>query len=373
MRIGIDARWIIKESSGIGQYTKNLIRYLSRHDFQNQYYIFFNEREMESQVWGELGLHKKENFHSIVVLYSVFSLKNQIFMPCSIRRLNLDVFHSTNFMIPLFARRVKTISTIHDLIPFLFPQYAPQSKKSRFYWIYKILMYCIVRRADHIFVDSNHSLKDLDRSFKESRNKTSVLMFGIDPSFADKLENTGKNEVPYILYVGRQDPYKNIIFLIRVFQKVQMKYDPIQLIIAGAEDKRYPEIRRTIENLGLKGKVIITGFLKQKDLVGLYQKAKIFVLPSLYEGFGLPILEAFSAGVPVVASCVASIPEIAGDAAVLIGPEEEGKWVEEIVDLLDHHDKVLQLRAKGFERLKCFQWEKTIQELMVHYEEILKK
>jgi len=165
MKIGIDARWIMEESSGIGQYTLNLLRFLSQADSRDLYFIFFSNRELLKTIDRDLGLTVKGNFYIILVPYGVFSLRNQIFLPVKLRRLRLDVFHSTNFMIPLAAFGVKLAVTIHDLIPLLFPEFAPRSRKSRFYVVYCLLMYTIIKRVRLILVDSQNSYQDMVRRF----------------------------------------------------------------------------------------------------------------------------------------------------------------------------------------------------------------
>lgn len=373
MRIGIDARWIIKEASGIGQYTINLIRHLSSQDQDNQYFLFFFDKALYERYKAELNLPNAWTF--VLLPYSVFSLKNQLFLHFKLKELKVDVFHSTNFMIPLYSKGTKIVITIHDLIPFLFPQFAPKSKKSRFHIIYKLLMNMIIRRADHIFVDSEHSYKDMSENFKGADKKMSVLTFGVDPSFfrainTDICHRLGIKD-SMILYVGRQDPYKNITGLIETFHKVVNQFPDVTLIIAGPEDERYPEIKKMILELALEEKVRMTGYLSQADLVSLYRQAKILVMPSFYEGFGLPILEAFSSGVPVIASKIASIPEIVGDAGILLNPENIELWVDAILKLLNDEAIRKDLIGKGFERLKNFSWDKAAYKALLKYGDLV--
>ncbi len=382
MRIAIDARWITKESSGIGQYTTNLIRYLSKHsNHSNTYFLIFSKREIFEKLSLELNLKEKENFKPIFISYDVFSFLGQIKLPFLLNRMKIDLFHSTNFMIPLFSLKTKVVATIHDLIPFLFPEYAPRSKKSRFYFFYSFLMQCIIKKVNHIFVDSKNSYNDLIQNFKKADKKTSILTFGIDPSFNSQetsqpqfsIQKKLSLEGPFILYVGRQDPYKNLIHLVKVFKELSKDFDNLSLVIAGSRDERYPELWQTISALKLDSKVILTGFLSQNDLVHLYKKASVLALPSRYEGFGLPLLEAMSCGVPVVASNAASIPEIVGDAGILLDADDVGKWVESISCLLKDESLRLKLIEKGYQRLSLFNWEKTIEQLLLEYEKICQR
>lgn len=376
MKIGIDARWIIEEASGIGQYTLNLIRHIARKDRKNEYFLFFQNPNILSGIKSELKSYSAQNFHFILVSYGVFSIQNQIFLPFKLAALKVEVFHSTNFMIPLYGFKTKYGVTIHDLIPFLFPEFAPRSKKSRFYFIYKMLMKRIVKKASFILVDSTHSSNDLTGNFSKAAGKTSVLTFGIDPSFQDFLHTSSEgirtklgvfNKI--ILYVGRQDPYKNLMQLIKIFADVLKRGIDSTLVIAGSKDKRYPEIQTLIESLGLNKKVIMTGYLSQADLVCLYREASVLALPSLYEGFGLPLLEAMASGIPVIASNKASVPEVVGDAGVLLNPDSSSEWIDQIILLLNDAGKRQNLIEKGRKRLSFFSWEKAADEAVRIYEQ----
>ncbi len=382
MRIAIDARWITEEPSGIGQYTTNLIRYLSQHpNDSNIYFLIFSRKEVFERLEKELNLRERQNFKPVFVSYDVFSLLGQVKLPLLFRKIKIDLFHSTNFMIPLFSSKTKLVTTIHDLIPFLFPEYAPKSKKSRFYFLYRFLMQCIIKKVDHIFVDSKNSHKDLIENFKQAEKKASILTFGIDPSFTSQKTSQSHFSIqgkltlksPFILYVGRQDPYKNLLHLVKVFKELSKKIENLSLVIAGSKDKRYPELWQTISALGLDSKVILTGFLSQDDLVELYKKAAVLALPSRYEGFGLPLLEAMSCNVPVIASNTASIPEIVGDAGLLLDPDDAQGWIETISRLLKDDILKRELIEKGQQRLLLFNWEKTIKQLLLEYAKICPK
>ncbi|MBI1871732.1 MAG: glycosyltransferase family 4 protein [Chlamydiae bacterium] len=378
MRIGIDARWITKEPSGIGQYTIQLIKHLILHDSQNEYFLFFSRREIEHRVSQEFSIGEKKNFHVVSFPYSVFSLRSQIFLPLKLRFLKIDLFHSTNFMTSLLTFQTRQIITVHDLIPFLFPEFAPRSKKSRYYKIYRFLLKMILKKVDHVFLDSEHSYRDLIRYFPSMESKASVLTFGIDSSFKRGTPSESKIgirerfgiEGPILLYVGRQDPYKNLMNLVKIFHQLLPNKPNAVLILAGPEDVRYPELRELIRRLNLEKKVLVTGFLSQEELVRLYQEATFFLLPSLYEGFGLPILEAFACGVPVIASKVASIPEVVGEAGVLLDPQNEGAWVDAISNLLKCKEEREFLIQKGFEQLKNFSWDKAVDQVLKNYADI---
>ncbi|MBI1883353.1 MAG: glycosyltransferase family 4 protein [Chlamydiae bacterium] len=378
MKIAIDARWIIEKPSGIGQYTINMIRFLMKENKTDEYFLFFSNKKIMKETCEILEIFQDPFFHLVLFPHGVFSLSSQIFLPLHLKKLKIDIFHSPNFMIPLFTFGTRLGVTLHDLIPFLFPHFAPRSKKSRFYKLYRLLMFWIVKRVHHVFVDSEHSYQDLVSHFPNTLQKTSVLKFGIDPSF-EKSEPSSDVEKklnlthPMILCVGRQDPYKNLMGLVKIFHRLLTKLPHASLVLAGPCDERYPELFSLIQELGLEKKVILTDFLSQAELVGLYQLADLFVMPSLYEGFGLPVLEAFSAGVPAVVSNRASLPEVAGEAGILLDPQDSGKWVETLEHVLKNEEMRKEMIKKGYAQLKKFSWETAAQGLIKTYEELVKK
>lgn len=378
MRIVIDGRWIIREPSGISHYTLNLVRALARRDPHSEYFLLFQDQSIANEIMNSRDLCTCSNLSPVRVRSSVFSALSQFEVPMLLRKLKADIFHSTNFMAPLVVFGTRLVVTIHDLIPFLFPHFAPRSKKSRFYPAYRLLMQWIVRRADAIIVDSSNSYLDLSGSFPRAAAKTSVIPFGVDPSFhSGSEERSGRIRRRWdldgeiILYVGRQDPYKNVAGLIEIFSRVVRKRPGARLVIAGAEDPRYCEISRAIQDLNLADKVVVTGFLRQEELVDLYREASCVVLPSLYEGFGLPVLEAFTIGAPVVASNAASIPEIAGEAALLLDPKKPELWDDAIVQVLSDPRMRGSLVERGKARARSFSWEIAAGKILEIYRRLM--
>ena len=374
MKICLDARWILEESSGIGHYTLNLIRHLLDEDRENQYLILFLNEVIQRRSASIVQILQNERTHCRVLSQSPFSLSSQVSLPWILKQEKVDIYHSTNFMMPLALCGIKSIVTVHDLIPFLFPHFAPQSKKSRFYWVYRQMMKWIAGRADFIVVDSENSRNDLMTAFRGALPKTEVVTFGIDPSFLETANLGIKKrlgiEEKIILYVGRQDPYKNVLGLIEILRQLRHEDRKMHLVIAGSEDLRYPEVKEKITSLGLRNHVTLTGYLAQAELVSLYRESFCLVLPSLYEGFGLPVLEAYECGIPVVASRIASIPEVAGEGAILLDPKDTLLWVHALKKLLDdpgYYDKQV---LNGREQLKKFSWKKTAVQVLGIYKRI---
>ncbi len=411
MKIGIDARWIFETISGVGKYTASLIEYLARVDKDNEYLLFFDRPDLRDRLILKAGLENRPNFQTKLISYGLFSLANQLFMPRVLNSEGIDVFHSTNFMIPLFGFKGKMVVTVHDLIPLLFPHYTPRARKTRFFALYKLIMKLAARRADCIIAVSENSKNDLKRALNLFDEKVAVVYNGIDLKYkpaggynppispfckggeeGDLKEVREKYAISpaakLILWVGRPEPYKNLGALIKAFSRISEGVNCC-LVIAGEEDERYPETTELVKELGLdhvrnfalqktkkdtsngaRKMVVFTGYLEEEALIDLYRTASLFVLPSFYEGFGLPVLEAFACGVPVIASDRASLPEVAGDAAILIDPEDVDALVREMKNVLGSEDLRSELIAKGLRRAKEFSWEKTARETLKVYEEV---
>lgn len=349
MRIAIDCRWIFPKISGIGKYTENLVRGLSEIDHHN-HYLFLKDP---------------------LVPYTLFSLANQIRFPRLLKRLDVDIYHSANFMIPLFIpRNIKVVITIHDLIPLKFPQYTPKAKKTRFRCFYKWIMKKVVSRADVIIADSDNTAKDLLDCLGVPLEKIKVVYIGIDPEFCS---NKVYKQDSYILFVGRPEPYKNLITLVKAYAKLLKDYGVSnKLMIVGESDPRYPEIFRIVEELDLKNKIIFHGYAEFKELVKLYQNASLFVLPSLYEGFGLPPLEAMACGVPVIVSNTPALVETVADKAIVVDPYDT-EWLTRAIHRV-LTDKPLRdkMSQEGLEHAKKFTIDSMARETLHVYESCFK-
>lgn len=378
MKICIDARWIGEKIAGIGRYTVYLMKYLSGMDKENGYIAIFQNEAVRDRVCGELGLRDRPKWRILTVPYGVFSIRGQISLPRLLKRERVDVFHSTNFMAPLTGFGGKTVITVHDIIPLKFPEYAPRSKKTRLFPVYKALMKRLVNISDLIIADSEHSRRDIIECLGADPAKVRRVYLGVDPKYRP-LPSTAKADVKrrlgikgkLALFAGRADPYKNLISLVKAAETINAKGRiHCTVVIAGQKDARYPEVERHIERAGIRKNVIFAGSLREDELIPLYNAADALVLPSLYEGFGLPPLEAMACGTPVICSDRASLPEVVGDAGVLVEPTD----VKAIAGAMEHVfiDSALRARmsAAGIERAKLFQWRKTAEETLEIYKEL---
>ncbi len=378
MKIGLDARWIFPEISGIGSYTQDLIRALAITDDVNEYLLYFSRADVQARTSAYANLDNAPNFSSRLIPFGPFSIRNQLVMPSIIRRDQLDIFHSTNFMFPFLpfppGRRGKIacVVTIYDLIPLLFPEHTPHALKTRFHPVYRRIMREAGRRADMILTISESSREDILKHMtppNTERDRVVVVYAGVANQFepADHPERKEKT----ILYVGRMDPYKNVPGLIRAFSRI-VKSGALaaRLMIVGPRDARYPEADQIIEQEQLQEFIDWPGYVDEPTIRKAYQEADVFVLPSLYEGFGLPVLEAMASGTPVVCSNRASLPEVAGDAAVLVDPENLDAMKDGILSVLTNPDKAAELRVKGLHRAAQFSWSRTAEETVKAYQRV---
>ena len=381
MRIAIDARWIFPEISGIGAYTRELIKHLATVDTANSYSLFFDNDYLRDRTADETGFTGASNMQAHMLPYGVFSIRNQLLLPFYLKREAIDVYHSPNYMIPLLAfpanRRGSTacVVTIHDVIPMIFPHAAPRSKKSRIYPIFAWLMSQVGKKADIIISDSKASAADIIKHLRipdSQREKVHAIYCGVSPmpsctdrSAASKKTNT---DTRILLYVGRMDPYKNLTGAIQAFAKArELCPFPMKLLVAGSIDERYPEAPRLAKKLNVDNAIEWTGYLTDSELTKAYRKADLLLHPSRYEGFGLQILEAMTCGTPVVCSNTSSLPEVAGDAAILVDPDDSDAFAVHIQRVLTDQDLAQRMSRQGREQAARFTWDKTAQQTLELY------
>jgi len=379
MKIAIDARWIFQEISGVGAYTRELIRHLALTDRNNTYILIFNRADLRDRTLAETGAGIHPNFATELIPYGIFSLTGQLLLPFWLARRQFDVFHSPNYMIPLLAfprpgRRTKCVVTIHDVIPLIFPDHAPRSKKTRLFPLYRALMIAIATRVDALITVSQTSRHDVIKYLRiaaANAHKVKVVYNGVAEYFKPApARNPKPSDAPRIvLYVGRSDPYKNLPILLRAFANAHATCAfPLTLYLVGSPDPRYPEPARLASELGLGHLVHWTGYVPDEKLVALYQQADLLVQPSRYEGFGLQVLEAMACGVPVVCTRAGALPEIAGDAAIFVPPDDVPALTHAIVNVLSDRKLANALVHKGLSQAARFTWSRTAHETLQIYE-----
>ena len=386
MKIGIDARSILNpekgDAIGVGHYTYQLIRHLLKNDTENEYVIFFDFRVREKDV-------KKFTRPNVQIKFYPFSdykkylpgAYNEILGTAILQKEKLDVLHamSASDRIPT-GYNGKTVVTFHDMAMFNIPQCLPAVKRVRSKAVAKMM----ARKADKIIAVSDDLKNDVNKFLGVGGEKISVIYSGLDERFFEQLQEDGgkvlgKYDISkkYILFLGTLEPSKNIARLLKAFslfkqkqkQKNSGRFD-YQLVLAGKRGWLAQEYQQIIKDLGLVKDVVFTGYIIGDELVPLFRKAEFFVMPSLYEGFGMTVLEAFATETPAIVSSVASLPELAGDAALFVNPTS----TEEIVDamILFSEDSSLRdrYRSLGLAQAKKFDWNKCAKETLEVYKSL---
>lgn len=353
MKIGFDGRYATGDLVGIGNYIKNLIEQIS---IKQTCFIFYSKKP-KYPIEGK-------NICSVILQTESDFIFEQILLPRALNKYRIDIFHATgNLGISIFTR-IKSVLTVHDLIPLEVENYFSYSRfpaLSKCVYMFRLYSSCL--KAKKIVTDSTYTKNGL-KKIGISSNKIKVIRLGVNLPKKVKFRYIKDN---YILNNGGIDIRKNLDILIRSFAIVHKKRHEYKLVITGQNEKILPKLKELVSKLHLQKTVIFVGYVDNLKLASLLRYAKCLCHPSLNEGFGLPILEAFSYGVPVITSNTSSIPEIAKNASVLINPKKENQIADAILTLLKDNKLANKLRKSGLERVKRFSWRKTANEYLNLY------
>ena len=294
-------------------------------------------------------------------------------IPNLVRQEQVDVLHMT-YNAPFWTQQSAQVVMVHDLAYKLYPRYyAPRVRL-----VLSTLVPLSARRAERVVVPSEQTKKDVAREYGVPEFKIVVTPEAAAPEFrliegrarlAATLTRYGIDK-PYILAVGNLEPRKNLARILRVYAALlQIGTLAHRLVIVGQAHWQGSAVGQAIKQYGLEQNVVLTGYVPTEELVDLYNEASVFCYPSLYEGFGLPILEGMSCGAPVITSRVASMPEVAGDAACLIDPTSEQELAQALERILTDDGLRREMRAEGLRRAASFNWERTAERTLLAYEE----
>jgi len=351
MRLGIDGNEAnVKNRVGVSVYAFNLLHYFKKHaDASTQFVIFLRESPQED-------LPKENKYFHYEVVKGKF-LWSQFFLPIRLYlRKDIDGFFSPAHYAPRFCP-VPYIVTIHDLSYLYFPD---DFTKKDLFTLRNWTRYSI-NNAKRIIAVSKTTKNDILKSYSIPDEKVDVVYNGYGKDFPNKqyfykIKKLTMDK-PSILYVGTLQPRKNIVTLIKAFSKFKNLYPDFELIIAGKKGWLYEKIFEEVETLGLTTNVFFTDYVSDNQLMFLYKNAFCFVLPSFYEGFGIPILEAMSFKCPVISSITSSLPEIGGDACLYFDPKNPDDLFDKLVELKKNNKLRQEMIKKGVERVKLFSWE----------------
>lgn len=377
-RIGIDVTSALTQGGGIGRYTRELIQALVELDSPHQYQLFSAKPPAVLPVPNPLPqaahvVHRPA-FLDERWLYR-FWYRLRLPLPVQWFTGPLDLFHSPDFVLPPVNGRIPTLLTVHDLSFVHYPQTFP----ARLVTYLNAVVPWSVRRASHILADSQATKEDLVQLWRVPQDKITVLYSGVNQVFQPVTEQGQLTAVfakyhipsqPYILAVGTLQPRKNYQMLIRAFRQIATNW-PHHLLIAGGKGWLYDEMMAEVTHQQLNGRIHFLGFVDDADLPALYSGATLFVSPSLYEGFGLPLLEAMACGVPVITSNVSSLPEVAGETAVQLSPHDEPAWTQTMHTLLANPTQRTRMVAAGFRQARRFTWQQAAQQLLAIYQSLL--
>lgn len=377
-RIGIDVTSAVTQGGGIGRYTRELVRALVDLDQEYDYRLFSARQPAELPVPDPIPRGPNVDYRQMPLserwLYRLW-YRLRIPLPVQKRTGELDLFHSPDFVLPPVSGGIPTLLTVHDLS---FVHYSYTFTPALTKYLNRVVPWS-VSRAEHILADSEATRNDLLAVWKVHPDKVSVLYSGVDQMFApvtDKKvllrvrQKYNLGDRPYLFSTGTVQPRKNYQMLIRAFASAAEVY-PHNLVIAGRMGWMYEQVIAEVTRQGLDGRVMFLGFVADDDLPALYSDAELFVFPSLYEGFGLPLLEAMACGVTVLSSDASCLPEVAGDAALLLPPQGEKQWSDAMQTLLAEPINRTKLVAAGFRRARQFRWKKSAKQLLGIYERLL--
>jgi glycosyltransferase involved in cell wall biosynthesis len=387
VRIGMNAFYLGAVTTGSGQYINHLMRQLTRLGDESEYVLITNiEWRMQDTI------HSHSPFP---ILHSPFCILHpvptpfdsisenlaklwfeQVSFPRACRRQGVELAHVPYFASPLFPT-TPTVVTVHDLIPMLLPTY----RGSMLVRLYTLLVAIAAKRADMVLTDSQASKWDIVHLLNIPSERVRVIYLAADDIYQPVLDNhrltaiRQKYGLPesYLLYLGGFDQRKNVPTLLKAFAQLA-KDLRVFLVVAGRLPEKgsdfFPDPRPIVQELGIEERVVFTGWVPEEDKPALYSGARALVFPSLYEGFGLPPLEALACGTPVIASNRGSLPEIVGDGGLLLEPDHVEGLAAAMQKLLNDDTLREDLRRKGLTHAARFSWEKTARETLAVYREV---
>jgi len=371
VHIGINALQVRAAKSGVGQYIHALLEGMTAAAPDDTFTIYCTAANRGNYDLGRAnlsaitwGLGEKQKAFRLLHEYAM--------LPSDIAARGIDVFHGASNFLPI--RKVcPSVVTIHDLSYHVHPWRCPAMRRQ--YW------YAMTRRtvalADRIIADSHNTQADIARFFPSAASRVRVVHLAAHERFRRLPYDRGQSQLPpelgnqpFILYVGTLEPGKNVQRIIEAFDAIAARHPDHLLVLAGDKGWLYNDILEAAAASPFSERIKLLGHVPDDTVVELFNFCDLFVYPSVYEGFGLPPLEAMACGAPVITSTSSSIPEVVGDAAITVAPEDTAELARQIGRVLE--DKVLRedLQLSGLERAKQFSWERTAQETLAVYREL---
>ena len=374
MKIAIDIRRMTE--FGVGTYIRNVVRTLGRLDHENEFLLIGAPTKVE-----EIGA-LPPNFETVPLLAPERSVQGYREFRTALKRLDCDLVHIPNlFSVPRFLP-CPYVMTVHDML-----EHMSRAREQSNFWrsLYFQMTKRVLAGAARIFAVSNFTRNEIEKLFEIPSDRVEVVYNAIDERFLrghasaadrDLIARRYQVTYPFLLYAGRISPHKNVVRMIEAFSALKTElerdqaYPDLKLIIIGDDLSGNPDLRRTVVRSGVQNDVRFLGFIPIEVLRIFYDEAKIFVFPSLYEGFGLPPLEAMVHGTPVVTSNVSSLPEVVGNAAVLVNPENVFEIMRALHRVLMDQSLRDRMKERGYQQAAKFSWETSVRRILEAYGQI---
>ena len=362
---------------GVGTYIRNVVRTLGHLDRENKY-LLLGEPGKVHEIGG-----LPANFHTVPISAPERSIQGYREFRTALARLNCDLVHIPNLFSVPRALRCRYVMTVHDML-----DHMSRERELNGFWrsVHFQLTRRVLRGAARIFAVSNFTKSEIEKIFEIPSERIEVVYNAIDERFLHGHASAADREMiaqryqvtyPFLLYAGRISPHKNVVRMIEAFSALKTElareraYPDLKLIIIGDDLSGNPDLRRTVVRSGVQNDVRFLGFIPIDVLRIFYDEAQVFVFPSLYEGFGLPPLEAMAHGTPVVTSNVSSLPEVVGNSAVLVNPENVFEIMRALHRVLT--DPILRdrLKDRGYLQVAKYSWDTSVRRTMGVYREVV--
>jgi alpha-1,3-rhamnosyl/mannosyltransferase len=367
--IAIDARKL--RDFGIGTYVRNLVRGIAALDLDDRYLLF-----VRPDYDGSLD-DLPENFRVLTERSAVYSVRELVAMSWRLYRLRVDLYHATHYVLPGVVP-CPTVVTIHDIIHLLFPDYLPN--RLAHYYAHRMIRRSLAR-GNAIIAVSQNTRDDLASYFRIGTRKIHVIYNGVDTAFRHHLEPDDLQASlaaqglaqPYLLFVGNPKPHKNLDSTVQAYARArELAGFEAPLVCVGARAGTDFKLRQRAAQLGIEGQVLILGHVSDEALPAIYQGASLFLYPTLYEGFGLPVVEAMASGTPVITSNNSALREIAGGYSHLVDPLDIEEIARAIAHCMSDPAHRENLRKLGLRRSESFQWSRTAEQTLALYREVMR-